>query len=110
MRCVAFDYRQIPLLSTCWIFLASAIISTIMSNMKSITMRDLSHRSRQIANALEAGESFALKKRNKVIATITPTPRKPWPDRMRRMEAIFHEKIFSPLAPSDALISERDER
>jgi antitoxin (DNA-binding transcriptional repressor) of toxin-antitoxin stability system len=76
--------------------------------MKTITVRDLSHRSKEVVDALVAGESFALKKRNRIIATISPRPSAPWPDRLKRMKRIFGQKSFDIPSPSELLLKDRD--
>ena len=51
-----------------------------MSDMKTLTMRDLNRKTASVLDAVERGETFELRRRGRSVGYITPTP----PSRQRK--------------------------
>jgi antitoxin (DNA-binding transcriptional repressor) of toxin-antitoxin stability system len=58
-------------------FLPGFFISFTLSDMKTLTMRELNRKTASVLDALECGEIFELRRKGKVVGYITQTPPPP---------------------------------
>jgi prevent-host-death family protein len=81
----------------------------IMSNMKTINVRELQHGLGRVLDQVERGETIEVRRRNKPVARIVPMPAaaepQPWPDIMARLKKIYGDRMPS---PSGCEIIDRD--
>lgn len=94
--------------------LTPARLSNIMSNMRSITVREVQHRLSAILERVQRGEQVVITRRGKVVARLVPATRqrrrRVWPDFEARMKRIFPSGIPKGKAPSELIRAMREER
>jgi antitoxin (DNA-binding transcriptional repressor) of toxin-antitoxin stability system len=64
----------------------------IVSRMKSTTIRELKHATSKVLSLVEAGESVEVRRRNQLVAVLSPPARKvvsPRPDFAARLRDIY---------------------
>lgn len=69
----------------------------IVSRMKSTTIRELKHETSKVLSMVEAGESVEVRRRNKLVAVLSPPVGKPAgarPDFAARLREIYGEKVL----------------
>ena len=61
--------------------------------MKTVSVRSLQHELRSVLDRVESGETIEVVRRKKSVARIIPVPSasrpEPWPDLIKRLEAIY---------------------
>lgn len=75
-----------------------------MSDMKTLTMRDLNRKTATVLDALERGESFEVRRNGRAIGYLTHTP--PPPERTPDWKTHFRWLKRQPRARSKALLAE----
>ena len=78
-----------------------------MSDMKTLTMRDLNRKTASVLDALERGETFELHRNGKAVGYLTQTA--PPPERKPDWKAHFEWRRRQPKARGEALLAEFEE-
>ena len=78
-----------------------------MSDMKTLTMRDLNRKTATVLDAVERGESFEVRRNGRAVGYLTQTP--PPPERKPDWKAHMEWLRRQPKAPGKALLAEFEE-
>ena len=85
-----------------------------MSNMKTVTVREVQHRLGSLLDRVERGEPLTITRRGRVVARLVPASarrgRVEWPDFEARMKRLFPDGPPSGEPASDLIRRMREER
>jgi antitoxin (DNA-binding transcriptional repressor) of toxin-antitoxin stability system len=87
--------------------LPTRLVSRRLSDMKTLTMRDLNRKTASVLDAVEQGEAFEVRRNGRAIGYLTQTP--PPPERKPDWKAHFQWLRRQPKARSKALLAEFEE-
>ena len=84
-----------------------------LSDMGSVTVRELQQQTKRVIERVERGEIIAVLRRRRPVAQLSPTPQpqkpSPWPDLAKRTRAVFGKRTIKPGA-SQAVLDARGAR